>query len=74
MKTSIGSVIFHERGTNPYKFSRTNGVVGGDRVWLLHALKNGELPKEWAAWSDTERAEITDPSTVDWSGLRPMEE
>lgn len=72
---TIGAVMLHRYGTNPYHRDYKNGTgnafdSGDERVRLLKMFRAGTLPEEYAVWNDRDKEPITDPATVDWSGLR----
>lgn len=69
-KPSLGQVIIHRKGTNPYKYSRDCGCVGKARAKVLQDFRNtGELPKDVCLWDDLNKEPITSPNQVDWAGL-----
>ncbi len=70
-KPTVGAVILHKTGVNPYFFIRD--VLYGkaedvaDRREALAKFKaTGELPEGFSAWDDKNRVVITSPDQVDW--------
>ena len=72
MKPSIGAVLFHREGSNPYHYDPENDYsIGDKRASALRTYRDtGTLPKGIVVWDDTNRTPITSPDQIDWSGMR----
>lgn len=70
-KPSLGQVILHPQGTNPYSREEHAHASGDGRVAALRQFRDtGTLPAGIVAWSDLDRKQIVSPDEIDWTGLR----
>ena len=72
--TTIGAVIIHRRGANPYldNDEADNPYCTGQRraeaLQIFH--DTGKLPVGFILWDDVRKVKITSPKEIDWQYLK----